>query len=180
MERTTVWPGRARRAGEAPGAPVAQAARSHRGATSPARALAASALVAAVVSLAACAGTADPADTGTAAGPVALGVWGTDGQNGATLTVTATGATLETSCGEGTVAAALLADAGGAFQAGGTYGRIGGAPPPDGVWPKYAATFKGKVTGETLSLTVQMDSLPQALGPYLLTHGHRGQIIYCP
>ena len=111
------------------------------------------------------------------AGPVPAGVWGSDGAN---LTVAADGATLELSCASGIVQRALLMDADGGFQADGTYGRVGGAVPPGGVFPRYAAVFQGKVAGDVLTLTVHPSGGDPDLGPYALRRGRRGQIFFCP
>ena len=163
-------------------------------------------IVAAALALGSCSGGGEPAGP-PAPGPVALGIWGSDGAN---LTVEAAAATLETSCATGIVPVALVAGVGGSFEASGTYGRVGGAPPPAAMvepaieqrmaalaravnvasrrivvfnplaWPRDAAVFRGIVAGSTMTLTVRVAGAAADLGPFVLAHGRRSQIILCP
>lgn len=129
--------------------------------------------VALAAALAGCTGRSGPTEPGR----LAAGVWGADGAN---LTVAADHALLELSCAQGTIASPLVVASGGTIQADGTFGRVGGAAPPDGIFPSYAARYSGRLAGDALTLTIRVPATAQELGPFVLRRDRRGRIIYCP
>jgi hypothetical protein len=110
------------------------------------------------------------------AGPLAGGVWGSAEAN---LTVTNTEAAITTTCGGGATAVRPVAALDGSFDVAGSYQINGGAPPPNGP-VTHPARYIGTVQGNQLTLTLHLTDIEQTLGPYRLTHGVTGNIIYCP
>ncbi|HET9985335.1 MAG TPA: hypothetical protein VFQ38_17170 [Longimicrobiales bacterium] len=130
-------------------------------------------LAATAAGLGGCTGRSGPTEPGR----LAPGVWGADGAN---LTVASDHALLELSCAQGTITGPLVVGEAGAVQADGTFGRVGGAPPPDGIFPSYAARYTGRLAGDALTLSILVPATAQELGPFVLRKGQHGRIIYCP
>ncbi|HXI21810.1 MAG TPA: hypothetical protein VNH46_12020 [Gemmatimonadales bacterium] len=100
----------------------------------------------------------------SATGPSVTGDWG--GQ-GASLSLTAAGGTVNYSCGNGTIDPGWTLDRDGRFAATGMHSFGGGPVPPGGNHP-YPATYAGQVRGDTLTFSVTITDLQQTLGPFLL------------
>ena len=103
-----------------------------------------------------CSDPAGPAD--------ALGDWGGEG---AAMIALADQVTFEFDCAHGTVAGLLSLDGNGAFEVSGLWVPEGGPipdPPPEGL----PAVFRGRVSGD--NLTLEVDILPREVtaGPYQL------------
>jgi len=98
------------------------------------------------------------------------GIWGGDE---ARLTLSETTALFESSCWHGELPIPLVVS-GEAFEAVGTIVSQGGA----GGSETRFATFRGHLSGERLSLTVDPSSL--GLGPYQMTRGAPVSIPGCP
>lgn len=106
-------------------------------------------------------------DSSTSPRPAAEGSWG--GAE-ASLTLSAAGGALTFQCGSGVVQSGWTLTNDGIFTAAGTYTFAGGPVPPGG-FQSHPARFSGKISGSTLTLTVAVLDLQQALGPYRLTRG---------
>jgi hypothetical protein len=129
-------------------------------------------LVAAVTFHVACSAATAPTE-----GRVALGAWGGDHLR---VDVTSGGGTTEYDCAHGTIDEPLVADRDGRFSANGTHTFEHGGPirldePPD----RHPARYVGRVTGDTLELTVTVADTQQALGPFTLTRGGASHLVKC-
>lgn len=121
----------------------------------------------------ACTGRSGPTEPAR----LAATVWGAAGAN---LTVAPDHALLELACAQGTIPGPLVVGPGGTIQAEGTFGRVGGAAPPDGIFPSHPALYSGRVDGDVLALSIHVPATSQDLGPFLLRKGERGRIVLCP
>jgi hypothetical protein len=116
------------------------------------------------------------------------GAWG--GQ-GAVLTVTATGATIEYDCANGTVDEKFELDEDGRFDLRGTHETETGAAtratlvneaPAVSQKPganRIQVRYVGQVRGQTLTLTVTRSNTGQNLGTFILTRGAAGRLRKC-
>lgn len=112
---------------------------------------------------------------GKAATPSGLeGVWGAPGAN---LTVGPDGAVLEQDCADGRFSAVRL-DARGRFRAPGAWAEHAPGPQAADEGPgQGAATFEGKVEGDTLVLTITRPGQP--VRTLTLAKGKRAKLIRC-
>jgi hypothetical protein len=99
--------------------------------------------------------------------PTALGEWG--GQE-ASLTLTSSGGTVAYLCGTGTIDSGWTISDGGQFASSGWHYFGGGPVPPGGRTP-HPAQYSGQVDGLSLTMTVWVTDLKQALGPFHLMRG---------
>jgi hypothetical protein len=100
-------------------------------------------------------------------GIAAPGPWGS---GAASLSVTASGATIRIRAGEcygsyGVVGAPVPA---GSFSLSGTFTQLMGAYPGK---IDYAAQFTGATQGQTMTLTITVPALERTVGPFSLVHG---------
>jgi len=129
-------------------------------------------IVVALVSLAACG-----APTGPTQGRVEIGPWG--GEH-ARIDITPRGGTTEYDCAHGTIDQALIADRDGRFAASGTHSFEHGGPIRDDEVPnRHPARYDGRVTGDTLELTVTVTDTQQIIGPFTLTRGAASRLVRC-
>lgn len=105
-------------------------------------------------------------------GTVPIGVWG--GVD-ITLTVTASGATLQRPCANGTISQPMTLDGSGHFDVPGTYVVTG--PGPSATHP---ARYTGTTDGHTMTLTILQTDNGQMVGPFTLTFGQVTNIVPCP
>src|SRR6266852_1630556 len=104
-------------------------------------------IVVALASLVACSGPTGPTD-----GRVEIGVWSGEHLR---VDVTAGGGTTEYDCAHGTIDEPLVAQRDGRFSATGTHTFDHGGPiRNDEVPNRHPARYDGRVTGDTLQLTV--------------------------
>jgi hypothetical protein len=91
-----------------------------------------------------------------AAGPL-TGQWGGDHSN---LVLDAKGGRIETDCGDGWIAGPITPTHKGSFVARGHFViNAGGPERMDGPDRRKAATFKGKLSGRSLALTIEAPGL---------------------
>src|ERR1700737_2700187 len=110
--------------------------------------------IATVALLMACSGPTAPSD-----GRVAIGAWGGDHLR---VDVTPDGGTAEYDCAHGTIDEPLVADRSGRFSASGTHTFDHGGPVRiDEVPNRHPARYDGRVTGDTLQLTVTVTDTAQ-------------------
>jgi hypothetical protein len=96
------------------------------------------------------------------------------------LDVTSQGATIEYDCAHGSIDEPLVADRDGRFIVSGTHVREHGGPirqdePPD----RHPARYEGRLTGETMRLTITLTDLQQGIGTFTLTRGATGRLLKC-
>lgn len=115
-----------------------------------------------------------------ATGPSSLGLTGIWGGDHISLTVTTTDSHLEFDCAHGTVPGMLTADRRGAFMARGTFVRERGGPIRQNEEPTGdAAFYSGRVTGDTMQLTVRLLDPDTLIGTFDLTRGVAGRVVKC-
>src|SRR3989442_14916276 len=88
-----------------------------------------------------------------------LGVWGGEGIR---MTIELEGAEIQYDCGEGSIDEAIVPDAEGRFQVGGTF-TPGGGPDPVGGRPRQAAVYRGTILGGSMELTCALNEPAQSL-----------------
>jgi hypothetical protein len=87
------------------------------------------------------------------------GQWGGDRTN---LTLDAKGGRIEADCGDGWITGPIAPNRAGQFVARGSFmANAGGPERLGGPDRRKAATFKGKFSGQSLSLTIEAAGLPQ-------------------
>lgn len=95
-----------------------------------------------------------------------------------TLTLAATGSTVQYACGSGTIDPGWAISSGGDWTATGQY-YSGGGPVPSEGRPPHAAHYAGKVHGEQITFSVSVPDLPAVLGPFTATRGAPGAREMC-
>jgi hypothetical protein len=116
-------------------------------------------------------------DARSADRPLPEGVWG--GRHLA-LEVTATGATLEYDCAHGAITGPIRLDSQGRFSARGSHTAERGGPVRLGDQPAAArARYRGVVKGDTMTLTVTLESEEKPLGVFTLTRGAEPMVMKC-
>ena len=104
---------------------------------------------------------------------VTEGLWG---MRGCELNVDASGATIMFDCAAGTLEQPLETDDAGSFSVPGILVRFGGPSP----WPPPSrAEYAGRVTGDTMDLTITLTATGEELGPFTLTFGQTGDLFPC-
>jgi hypothetical protein len=107
--------------------------------------------------------------------PELVGLWG---GKGISVTVGATGATVEFDCGRGSLDAPLALDGSGNFAIAGTYVAEGGATMQDPPPPR-PARYAGAIAGQTMTLTVTLTDDNQEIGTYTLGLAQPAEIRKC-
>jgi hypothetical protein len=105
-----------------------------------------------------------------------LGSWGGDG---AGIEITADGARLEFDCAHGTIDEPIRIDDAGRFEAKGTYVREEPGPTRKEDRGGEPARFRGKVEGDSLSLTLELPGSDRSPSPFTLTRGRLPRIRSC-
>ena len=96
------------------------------------------------------------------------------------LDVGATGGQVAYDCAAGTIDQPLVAAADGRFGAAGTHTPGHGGPDRIGDVPRsYPARYSGRVSGETMTLLVDVAGLGSRLGPFTLTRGAPANLLRC-
>jgi hypothetical protein len=114
---------------------------------------------------------------GCSAPPVAdlRGEWG--GEH-VSLTITDAGSSLEFDCARGAIPGPFAVDAAGRFNLSGIYTPGTGGPEPITPRPSQAAAYTGRVSGQRMTLTVELEgSLPG--GTYELRKDEPPQLFRC-
>lgn len=105
------------------------------------------------------------------------GAWGGDH---IALSVTADGATLEYDCATGLIDGAVAPDGEGRFQARGTHDIGQGGPArQDEVPDRHPAGYQGRITGDSMTLTVTLTDVGALVGTFQLTRGAAPRIVRC-
>jgi len=105
-----------------------------------------------------------------------LGSWGGDG---AGIEIGTDGARLEFDCAHGTIDEPIRIDEAGRFEAKGTYVREGPGPTRKEDRGGVPARFRGKVEGDSLSLTLELPGSAKSPGPFTLTRGRLPRVRSC-
>lgn len=110
--------------------------------------------------------------------PFALtGVWGGDHIS---MTVTDAGTHLEFDCAYGDISGALIPDSAGAVETVGTYVRERGGPIRLDETPEsHPAQYNGRVTENTMQLTIRLVDRDVLVGTFVLTRGASGRVVKC-
>jgi hypothetical protein len=108
---------------------------------------------------------------------VPSGVWGGEHLR---VEVTATGATLEYDCANGAITGPIRLDSQGRFSARGSHTAERGGPVRLDDQPASArARYRGVVKGDTMTLTVTLETGKQPLGVFTLTRGGEPLLMKC-
>ncbi len=107
--------------------------------------------------------------------PVLSGQWG--GPD-ASLTLAASGGTVEYACGGGTIDPGWTLSHDGRWTAIGEYFSGGGPVPIEGH-PPHPATYAGKLLGDRLTFSVTVTDLDQVLGPFTVERDQPGVSLQC-
>jgi ketosteroid isomerase-like protein len=105
-----------------------------------------------------------------------VGSWGGDG---AGMEIAANGARLEFDCARGTIDEPIRPDDDGRFEAKGTYVREGPGPTRKEDRRSAPARYRGKVEGDSLSLTVELPGADVSPGTFTLTRGRLPRVRTC-
>jgi hypothetical protein len=103
------------------------------------------------------------------------GEWG--GEH-VSLTITDAGSSLLFDCAVGTIPGPFTVDAQGRFDLSGTFTPGTGGPEPITPRPAQGATYSGRVSGQSMSLTVAIDGDLPAFS-YELKQGEPPQLFLC-
>ena len=112
-------------------------------------------------------------------GSVDQGVWG---GRGVALQITAAGAEVEFDCAHGTIKQRIISDEEGRFEVTGTFITEGGPVriPVDGAVPKGSpATYRGRITGEEMTLDVTVAGTGAKLTGLSLVRGRPASLRKC-
>jgi len=99
---------------------------------------------------------------------ISPGVWG-----GAhiRMSVTDTGARIEYDCATGTIDEPIVVGARGMFAAKGSFTPLHGGPRRERSTAEGRARYVGRVTGDTMKLTVTLDTDKKPIGTFTLKRG---------
>ena len=111
--------------------------------------------------------TGGPAVAGEAR-RIASGLWGGDHVR---MMVSDVGARLEYDCAGGTIDQPIVLDASGKFAAKGSYTPERGGPRRDGATAVARARYTGRVAGDTITLTVTLETSKERVGMFTLKRG---------
>lgn len=103
-------------------------------------------------------------------------VWG--GQH-VRLVIGETRSEIEFDCAHGAIKGRFSTDADGQFDLPGTFAREGGPVREDESDSGKPVRYKGKITGDTMTLTIIMSESNQRLDDFTLTRGNQGQLRKC-
>ena len=107
----------------------------------------------------------------------ATGGWGAQG---IAMQVSDTGAEISYACAHGTITEKIVLDDRGNFSVHGRHVQERPGPTRiDDDQNGKPATYRGSVTGDTMSLTVILSDSNETVGTFTLTHGKSGRIMRC-
>jgi hypothetical protein len=95
------------------------------------------------------------------------------------LEVTAKGATLEYDCARGTIDSPVVLNGRGRFTAKGTHRTERGGPTRVDAAPSSAVRYSGAVKGDTMTLTVTLETGNERVGVFTLTRGREPLLMKC-
>ena len=108
--------------------------------------------------------------------PVAPGLWGGEHVR---MVVSSDGAELEYDCANGKIDQPILLDSKGGFNSLGSYTSERGGPRRNGDAALPRARYVGRVSGETMRLTVTLDNSKKTVGVFALTRGTDSLLTKC-
>ena len=107
-------------------------------------------------------------------------VKGTWGAQGIAMEVSDNGAEIGYDCAHGSITEKIVPDAQGRFSARGLHVREHAGPiRADEDQKGQPATYRGSVSGDTMSLTVILSDSNETIGTFTLTHGKSGRLRRC-
>ena len=105
------------------------------------------------------------------------GSWGATGIH---LEVTDSGGTLDYDCAHGTISEPLVLDSDGRFEVKGRHFREHGGPVRENESNEgIAVRYVGRISGDTMTLTVRPEGGDEPIGNYTLVRGKTGRIRKC-
>jgi len=105
------------------------------------------------------------------------GSWGATGIH---LDVTDSGGTLDYDCAHGTISEPLVLDSDGRFDVKGLHFREHGGPVRENEENRgQPVRYVGRVTGDTMTLTVRPEASDTPIGEYSLARGKTGRLRKC-
>jgi hypothetical protein len=105
------------------------------------------------------------------------GTWG--GEHIA-LEVTEDGGRVEYDCAHGTIDQRIVTDAEGCFELRGTHVRERGGPVRrDDPVDSHPAIYKGRIEGDTMTLTVEESDTGESVGTFTLKLGREPHVVKC-
>jgi hypothetical protein len=108
---------------------------------------------------------------------IQVGVWGGDHIR---LQVSDKGAEIEYDCARGTIEQPVVVDRAGRFDLKGKHTAEGHGPMRRDREPApRPAHYTGKITGDTMTLTVTLTDNSETLGDFTLTRGSQGEVFKC-
>ena len=105
-----------------------------------------------------------------------LGRWG--GQH-ISMEVAETGAEIDYDCAHGRITEKLAPDRDGKFIVKGVHAKERGGPTRIGEQNEEAASYRGSISGDTMTLTVTLTKNNETVGTFTLKHGSTGRVRKC-
>ena len=107
---------------------------------------------------------------------VPSGTWGAEG---ARLEVTNSGARVEYDCARGSIDQPLAVDSEGRLDVPGVFFRHQGAPSGGERGNGQEVRYRGRLSGDTLTLKVLLEGAEEPLASHILTRGKPGRVRKC-
>jgi hypothetical protein len=104
------------------------------------------------------------------------GLWGGEHVR---MIVSSSGASLEYDCASGRIDGPIILDARGGFNVQGSYASERGGPRRDGDAVVTRAQYVGRVSGDTMRLTVRLEHSKKPVGVFTLTRGNDPLLAKC-
>ena len=104
------------------------------------------------------------------------GLWGGQHIN---MEVSDTGAEIEYDCAHGQITETIVPDRNGNFEAKGVHIAEHPGPVRQGEQNEQPATYRGSISGDTMTLTVRLAKNNETIGTFTLTHGKTGRVFKC-
>jgi len=104
------------------------------------------------------------------------GIWG--GPH-ISMEATETGAEIEYDCAHGRITERIVPDRSGNFEVKGVHVTEHGGPVREGENNEKAASYRGSIHDETMTLTVTLSGKNETIGTFTLTHGTSGRVRKC-
>lgn len=104
------------------------------------------------------------------------GLWG--GQH-IRIEVGDAGAEIDYDCAHGRITEKIVPDRNGKFTVKGVHAREHPGPVREGEQNEQAASYRGSIDGDTMTLTVTLTQTNETVGTFTLTHGKGGRVFKC-
>jgi hypothetical protein len=106
-----------------------------------------------------------------------VGTWG--GEH-ISLKATERGVEIEFDCAHAVINRRIVTDRRGRFDVSGTYVEEHGGPVREGERTgSYTVRFTGRITGETMTLTVRRGDAKESIGTFTLVYGREPELVKC-